>query len=696
MSHGRENVGVSEVVGTVLLLGMAVTLFTIVYVSVLTTSPPPLTPQVNAIGRAEGDTIFLDHYGGEPMELDDTVLWTIGGTPLSLTIGDLLSDEAKADGYWNFGERLTYPAGNITDLEVEAQIIDEDSNAIAVWSKIQEGNTMPRGPKGGIWHFDEGSGATAYDSSGNGNHGIVHDPNWTTNAVNNTGLSFDGVNDYVEVPASFSLDISDAITVETWMKSNDWDELIDSYIFSTSTGYTPCVLHIYGDIYLICYSTGASSSDDVILKTLKISTDGHINETLVDDHILDPGTAPAAIHVANTYYAIVYPSGSSDNGIITTVNISNNGDIHDTSPIVDTFTFALDDCNEPHILHIANDIFAVTYGSDKKGIVTTFKIDEKGEISYKASYTFDNDACEDPKLTHISGITYAIAYVGSSDDGILKTVNITNAGFISGTGHSYVFEADKCDDPDIVVINDDCCAVAFSFKSGDKGGLMSFALSNGGSIAVLHRLNFTTDKCEDPDIILMSDNMYAIAFESGTAHEGHLILVEIQEDGTISDILTETVYGGTKMGYEPDCILTADGVLVVVHRSETPHKGNVGALRPGEAITPMSRRGIFRGTSYGIYVNTTTAFGSINGKILSAPIDGDQWNHIVLTYNRTEIALYVNGDEEDTMAYSEPVKYSSADLLIGRFFYGFIDEVFIYNRALTSDEIQARYSMYSP
>ena len=212
----------------------------------------------------------------------------------------------------------------------------------------------------------------------------------------------------------------------------------------------------------------------------------------------------------------------------------------------------------------------------------------------------------------------------------------------------------------------------------------------------LDQISLTTDKCEDPDIILMSDHMYAIAFESSNAHEGHLVLVEIQEDGNLSDILTETVYGGTKMGYEPDCIITSDGVLVIVYRSEQPHKGNIGALRPGEAITPMSRRGIFRGSSYGIYANTTTAFGSINGNLLYASLLEDQWSHIVLTYNRTEIALYVNGVKIDAMAYSNPIVYSSADLLIGRFFYGIIDEVFIYDRALTPEEIQFKYTLYTP
>ena len=68
----------------------------------------------------------------------------------------------------------------------------------------------------GLWHFDEGTGTTAYDSSGYDNHGTISGATWVDGKFGKA-LQFDGIDDYVEVPASPSLAIADAITIEVWV-----------------------------------------------------------------------------------------------------------------------------------------------------------------------------------------------------------------------------------------------------------------------------------------------------------------------------------------------------------------------------------------------------------------------------------------------------------------------------------------------
>ena len=67
------------------------------------------------------------------------------------------------------------------------------------------------------WDFDEGMGTTAHDFVSS-NDGTIYGASWTTGKVGGA-LSFDGVNDYINVGDVPSLDISFAITLEAWAKT---------------------------------------------------------------------------------------------------------------------------------------------------------------------------------------------------------------------------------------------------------------------------------------------------------------------------------------------------------------------------------------------------------------------------------------------------------------------------------------------
>src|SRR6185437_3495139 len=67
------------------------------------------------------------------------------------------------------------------------------------------------------YSFDEGSGSTVADASGNGNNGTVTNGSWTT-GVHGDALSFNGSSTIVNVPDSPSLDLSNAMTLEAWVQ----------------------------------------------------------------------------------------------------------------------------------------------------------------------------------------------------------------------------------------------------------------------------------------------------------------------------------------------------------------------------------------------------------------------------------------------------------------------------------------------
>lgn len=69
----------------------------------------------------------------------------------------------------------------------------------------------------GYWKFDETSGTTAYDSSGNGKDGIVNGAVWTTGGKSNGALDFDGVDDYVSLPNIVNPSATN-FTATAWVK----------------------------------------------------------------------------------------------------------------------------------------------------------------------------------------------------------------------------------------------------------------------------------------------------------------------------------------------------------------------------------------------------------------------------------------------------------------------------------------------
>ncbi len=70
----------------------------------------------------------------------------------------------------------------------------------------------------GYWKFDENSGITAYDSSNYGNNGsLINGTAWDTGS-NGSSVKFDGSNDYVNCGNDTSLNPSESITISAWIK----------------------------------------------------------------------------------------------------------------------------------------------------------------------------------------------------------------------------------------------------------------------------------------------------------------------------------------------------------------------------------------------------------------------------------------------------------------------------------------------
>jgi hypothetical protein len=96
----------------------------------------------------------------------------------------------------------------------------------------------------------------------------------------------------------------------------------------------------------------------------------------------------------------------------------------------------------------------------------------------------------------------------------------------------------------------------------------------------------------------------------------------------------------------------------------------------------------------------------INGEIrsiLSSPTITGQFNFITATYDGSVMQLWVNGIlQSDTKYISGNIGTDNDNVLIGKrqgvnaYFQGSIDDVRIYNRALSQEEITLLYNSYNP
>jgi hypothetical protein len=94
----------------------------------------------------------------------------------------------------------------------------------------------------GYWKFDETSGTTAADSSGNGNTGtLTNGPAWTTGGMNNGALTFNGTSQYVSVPDASNLR-GNNYTITAWVYFNSlvsatYDIVVKGYANSGDKSY---------------------------------------------------------------------------------------------------------------------------------------------------------------------------------------------------------------------------------------------------------------------------------------------------------------------------------------------------------------------------------------------------------------------------------------------------------------------------
>ncbi len=116
----------------------------------------------------------------------------------------------------------------------EVRIYDRALDAAEVDSDMEAPIQTPKQGPVAAYSFDEGEGTTVEDVTGDGHTGTIHGAEWNPRGKYGGSMDFDGEGDYLSVPDSTELDLSEELTIEAWVRPGEgpdqWAPLIDKQI----------------------------------------------------------------------------------------------------------------------------------------------------------------------------------------------------------------------------------------------------------------------------------------------------------------------------------------------------------------------------------------------------------------------------------------------------------------------------------
>ncbi|MBN2603544.1 MAG: type IV pilin N-terminal domain-containing protein [Candidatus Thermoplasmatota archaeon] len=135
MKNKRKNAAVSEIIGTVLLLGITISLFAVLCVVVLAYPHPSPPPSVNLVGMVDNDYLIIEHRGGESLTLDTTVIISNETSTIRYTLKDVNISHYTNNSQWDVGEWISIYIGGISKADVA--VIDKTTDSVIMTGRFK-------------------------------------------------------------------------------------------------------------------------------------------------------------------------------------------------------------------------------------------------------------------------------------------------------------------------------------------------------------------------------------------------------------------------------------------------------------------------------------------------------------------------------------------------------------------------------
>jgi hypothetical protein len=531
---------VSEIVGTLLLLTISITLFSTVYMAFFSIQPNSPSPSTNIVGSVEKDEIIFEHRSGEPLPLDTRILLNIGGTNFTKTVGELLDNDDNGDGFWSIGERLIYSGTDLESLLIGATVVDVKSNSVIMAGVLKEGLTIENPYVITRPAIVIGSKSIMFSMSYNFKdfNGYLRfyykkwDGNWIL-AEQSPIMSDYGIYNYTiagllpntlyyyKAQLEYDSKIIDGLSLPIITLGT----IVGEWHLNASSGITAIDSSGHnnnGTLY-----NKPQWTTDAINGGYALSFDG------IDDYVIVNDANSLDLVNNISIEAWLKPLGHSDGFF---------GDISN-SPI-DISDFGILDSLEHDIIKVYDNIYAIACrGTNNKGFLLTVEISNNGQINNRIidKLEFESTLCYDPDIIQINNTNYyIIGYTGPSNDGFLVTVEIANNGLITDSIIDVLeFDIDNCGDPTITNIKDLVYAVVYTGLN-NNGYLKTIEIANDGQInnvintSIFDLTSTAAYAAQEFRILHLDGNIYIICYRNKDS-DGELRTVRIENNGTINN-----------------------------------------------------------------------------------------------------------------------------------------------------------------
>ena len=667
-------------------------------------------------------------------------------------------ERCQGSGCSNFAQIATPTGTSYKDTSVSPSTsysyrvrASDTSGNLSSYSNIA-GASTPAAPTGLVaaYDFNEGSGTTVADASGNGNTGTITAATWAATGKYGKALQFNGSSALVTVPDAPSLHLSSGMTLEAWVNPSAvnaiWRDVIykgndNFYLEATSTnGSRPDAGMIAGGSYADAFGTAAlpangwsyltETYDGAALRlyvngtqvastahtgTIASSTNplqiggdsiyGQFFAGLIDEvRVYNVALTPAQIQADQATPVNSGPDTQppTQPGTLTATAVS-GGEVDlawgASSDNVGVSGYQLERCQGSGCSNFAQ--IATPTGTSYKDT----------SVSPSTSYSYRVRASDGTNLSSYSNIAGATTPTPDTQPptqpGTLTATAVSGGEIDLAWGASSDnvglsgYQLERCQGSGCSNFAQIATPTGTSYKDTSVSPSTSYsyrvrASDTSGNLSSYSNIAGASTPAAPTGLVAAYD------FNEGSG----TTVADASGNGNTGTITAATWAATGKYGKALQ--FNGSSALVTVPDAASLHLSSGMTLEAWvnpSAVNAIWRDVIYKGND-NFYLEATStngsrpdagmiAGGSYADASGTAALPANGWSYLTETYDGAALRLYVNGTQVASTAHTGTIASSTnplqigGDSIYGQFFAGLIDEVRVYNVALTPAQIQA-------